>query len=163
MGVKALLTSVQLLAKLYSAEEGQVGTNGKWNIRFLCLWKRKKEDRACSILRAHVLDAAHCGFVLSLLSCRVLSLVSIMVIRLSLKCCQPTDKEPQRKISVNMPLLQTPATPPVPGSHQHSPPQSPQKTSPSLRSTFLIPPCLICSPLFASCSDSFIWAKYLLY
>lgn len=82
---------------------------------------------ARSILRTHVLDAAHCGFVLSLLSRRVLSLVSIMVIRLSLKCCQPTDKEPQRKISVNMPLLQTPATPPVPGSHQHSPPSPPKK------------------------------------
>lgn len=36
-------------------------------------------------------------YVPSVFSCRVLSLVSLMAIRLALKCCQPTDKEPQRK------------------------------------------------------------------
>lgn len=47
--------------------------------------------------RLHARGGSLCAWLcVSVCSRRVLSPVSIMVIRPPLKCCQPTDKEPQR-------------------------------------------------------------------
>lgn len=75
---------------------------------YVCALSSTKEIH--SRARCRSLCARLCA---SVFSPPVLSPVSIMVIRTQLKCCQPTDKEPQRKLSVNIPLLQTPTTNPA--------------------------------------------------
>ena len=95
-----------------TAEEGPQLAEGKWNIKlaFQKHSKKEKKKKSQRIGRAslcalpsthkfiHVRVVAHCVLdcVPSVFSRRVLSPVSIMLIRPALKCCQPTDKEPQR-------------------------------------------------------------------
>ena len=114
-GVKSCVKPSQVLYDGWwnCAEEGLQHTEGKWNIKLACKKhsKKKKEkkksqrmERAslCALPSTHkfihVHVVAHCvlDYVPSVFSRRVLSPVSIMLIRPALKCCQPTDKEPQR-------------------------------------------------------------------
>lgn len=82
--------------------------------------------------------------------------VSIMVIRSALKCCQPTDKEPQRNCLWTCRPCRPLSPRPVPGSHQHAPFRNPPQPfhQSCILTSHLFPFVLLCSCLQSLARDT---------